>query len=136
MIKTLSLILPVLMPSWRFFETIEPSPRIQWAVVKEPPDWKEFRPRPHLVSPTQMFLRLFWNPAWSDTLFATSCAERVLQNPTAHSIEEIQRRILADIGGTQTNASGTLVQFRMILVHRHGKGLSQDTVFVSDPFAR
>lgn len=136
MLKTLSLILPVLIPSWRFFKAIEPSPRVQWALVSGGDvcegDWQEFRPRPLVVTPFQMLGRLFWNPAWNDALFVVSCAERISQQPTAHSIEEIQRRILSDIKGMPVDVTGKLMRFRLVFVRRDKTGLSRDVVFLSE----
>ena len=34
MLRTLKLLLPVLIPSWRFFDFIAPSPRIQFSLLK------------------------------------------------------------------------------------------------------
>lgn len=137
MLKTIALILPVLFPSWRFFETVKPSPRVQWAMLKRgctaSPDWQEFRPRPAQVTLLQMLSRLFWNPAWNDALFVVSCAERIGQDPTDHSIREIQRRILYDTRRLHIDAPDMLLQFRLVFVHRAGTDLVQDVVFLSDP---
>ena len=70
MLRTLKLLLPALVPSWRFFDTIAPSPRIEYALLRnaeEPPssdDWREFRPRPARQSAIRMLGRLLWNPVW------------------------------------------------------------------------
>lgn len=138
--KTLSLILPVLMPSWRFFKTIEPSPRVQWRFLTDKNattgDWQDFRPRPQAVTAVQMIVRLFWNPVWNDSLFVVSCAERIEQRPTDHSITEITQRIVADNAATRMNPQERLVQFRLLFVHRDGADLVEDIVFVSDPVAQ
>ena len=134
--RLITLILPVLVPSWRFFKTIEPSPRVQWAFVHDsddPVDWREFRPRPAHISPGQMLRRLFWNPIWNETLFLVSCAERIQQNPTPHSINEIWHRILPEIARMPIGSAGKLVQFRLIFVHRDGLNLSEEIVFLSKP---
>ncbi len=136
MMQTLSLVLPVLIPSWRFFKSIEPSPRVQWALCSEqdatPLDWQDFRPRPLTVTPIGMILRLFWNPNWNDALFVVSCAERIQQDPTEHSIQEITRRIQADIGQMAMDATGKMVRFRLVFVHREDGELEQEVVFLSD----
>ena len=137
MLKTIALILPVLIPSWRFFKAIEPSPRVQWAILARKrtaqPDWQEFRPRPARVSPWQMVRCLFWNPERNDALFIVSCAERIEQQPSDHAIREIQRRILADLPPSKAHAPDTLMQFRLVFVHRVESGLVEDVVFMSDP---
>ena len=137
--KTIFLILPVLVPSWRFFKTIEPSPRVQWTLIPDcgdaVADWHEFRARPENVSPSQMLFRLFWNPAWNETLFLVSCAERIQEHPTDHSINEIRRRILHEFVRTEIDTSGKRMQFRLVFVHRDGTKISKEIVFLSETFA-
>lgn len=134
--KTLSFALPVLFPSWQFFKTVEPSPRVQWALLSDSEvamvDWRAFRPHPLTVTPLQMALRLFWNPYWNDTLFVVSCAERIQQSPDPHSINEIRRRILSDIQKLPLDTTDKLLQFRLVFVHRGKKGLVHEIVFLSD----
>ncbi len=48
-----------------------------------------------------MLGRLVWNAHWNEALFVVSCAERLVANPTAHSENEIFRRIAADLAGGQ-----------------------------------
>lgn len=133
------LILPVLIPSWRFFKTIEPSPRVQWALVPAADngarEWHEFRPRPLHITPFEMMWRLFWNPARNDALFVVSCAERIAEHPTRHSIDEINRRILSEVAHSQTDLMGRLLQFRLVFVSRTDAGISEEIVYVSDPIA-
>lgn len=138
MLKTLSLTLPILIPSWRFFKEIEPSPRVQWALFPSSQasegDWHEFRQRPLVTTPFEMFFSLFWNPAWNDTLFVVSCAERIAQQPTDHSIIEIKRRILRDVEQMRADVTGMWMQFRLVFVCRDETGLSQEIVFLSDTY--
>lgn len=139
MLRTVLLILPVLIPSWRFFRAIEPSPRVQWAVLPSRDAtegaWQEFRPRPATLTRFQTFCRLFWNPAWNDSLFVVSCAERIAEHPTAHSIDEIKQRILVEIEKMQIDPAMERLRFRLVFVSRDQTGLSQEVVFVSDPFS-
>lgn len=136
MLKTLSFVLPVLIPSWRFFKSIEPSPRVQWALFSErnlaPIVWQEFRPRPLAVTRLSMVLRLFWNPSWNDALFVVSCAERIQQDPTTHSIQEISRRIQSDIEKMGMGVTDKMLRFRLVFVRREGGALVQEIVFLSD----
>ena len=129
----LRLLGPALAPSWRFFDSVGPSPRIEFARLGEaaaaPADWAEFRPRPAFVSLAQMLRRLFWNPARNESLFLTSCAERLLEAPTEHSRGEITARIAADCGG----GPGEL-QFRIVVVTRGAAGLQRRVEYVSPPF--
>ncbi len=84
MLSIVKLLLPALIPSWRFFDTIAPSPRIEFTLLKTaddvPENWQEFRPRPAHLSPGSMLKRLFWNPRWSETLFPVSCTELLMEN--------------------------------------------------------
>lgn len=137
MLKTLLLILPALIPSWRFFKAIEPSPRVQWTVLTDSQvvggnHWREFRPRPVVVTPLQLFCRLFWNPIGNDALFVVSCAERIAEQPTAHSIGEINRRILFDLTQMDIDVAGKLMRFRLVFLSREEKGVTEEVVFVSE----
>lgn len=136
--KTISLVLPVLVPSWRFFSAVQPSPRVQFALLKAhddtPDHWQEFRPRPKAISLLQMAGRLLWNPQRNEALFLVSCAERIQANPTPHSIEEIRRRILLGVEKMPTDAAEKWMQFRLVFVQRGDLGLSQEVVFLSETY--
>jgi len=107
MLKTLRLLAPALIPSWRFFDTITASPRIEVLALGAPDaplhdpldaaprDWRECRPRPRHLPPAVLARRLLWNPGWNDTLYMTSCAERLLEHETPHSVAEIAARTAA-----------------------------------------
>jgi hypothetical protein len=131
MLRTLLLLLPAVVPSWRFFDVIAPSPRIEFRLLQAPDDaagdWREFRPRPAHVSLRQMLGRLFWNPRWNESLFLVSCAERLLDEPTDHSSDEISRRIAFDFPG----ATGFL-QFRLIVLSRREGAIVRDVAYVSE----
>jgi hypothetical protein len=137
MFHTLRLLLPALVPSWRFFDTIAASPRIQYAVFDAEQhiviDWQEFRPRPTHTSLLTLVERLFWNPQWNESLFMMSCAERIMENYTAHSEDEILTRIgnhyLHDQLSRHTTAQQ--FQFRLLFIERHGANVRQDIRFVS-----
>jgi len=134
----LPLLLPVLIPSWRFFKTIEPSPRVQWAIVPHDEtatiEWQDFHRTPRAVSPLQMARRLFWNARRNEELFVVSCAERIREQPTAHSIEEIKRRLARDIAPMSREAADQRFQFRLVFVHRDRTKLVQEIVFLSEVF--
>jgi len=139
MLRTLHLLLPALIPSWRFFDVIAPSPRIEFRLLHdaEAPadDWREFRPRPARLSFVQTLARLLWNPAWNENLFLVSCAERLLDEPTDHSRLEIHRRIAADVARATPDAPPFL-QFRLILIAREGAALTRSVAYVAPPLAR
>ncbi|MCD8519774.1 MAG: hypothetical protein LRY57_00355 [Alphaproteobacteria bacterium] len=95
--NALQLLLPALIPSWRFFDTIAPSPRIEIALLPdekaEAAHWREFHPRPERRSPLTILKSLFWNPRWNESLFLVSCAERLMNGEEDFAREEIFRRI-------------------------------------------
>ena len=110
MLRFIALLLPAVIPSWRFFKSVEPSPRVQWAAIR--PDgtqtgWQDFRPRPLRVSPARMLWRLFWNPVWNDGLFVVSCAERISLTPNQQDIDQIARRIRQEALAPPAVPSGT-----------------------------
>ena len=135
LLRPLRLLMPALMPSWNFFDWIAPSPRIEFRLSRhadadEPHgDWREFRARPQTLSAMQFAGRLFFNARWNESLFVASCAERLVEFPTTHSIEQIFHRIAADLKGA-TEADH--VQFRLVFVSRQGSSLEMETQFVSE----
>jgi len=140
MLKMLKLLLPALIPSWNFFDVIAPSPRIEFAVLDTPSDaptqWQEFRPRPSHVPITTMLKRLFWNSGWNETLFLTSCAERLMEHPTEHSNQEIACRIKADLNDNAFNLCGkSYCQFRLVFIHRIENHLERAITYISPVFS-
>jgi len=139
--RPLTLLLPALIPSWNFFDVIAPSPRVQYGLTAtaetEPKAWLEFRPRPERVSLLQMAQRLLWNPERNESLFLTSCAERLVQQPTRHSEDEIYKRIAADLAADPDTAEGPpWLWFRLVFISRDGDGLSQEVLFEALPRRR
>lgn len=131
-------LLPALIPSWRFFDYIRPSPRIEFALVAhvdEPAtSWQEFRPRPVHLSINSMLRRLLWNPRWNESLFIVSCAEKLLDAPSAMREDELLTRIAAGIarGETGDKITGpTYLIFRIVVLNREGEQISRRVGFVS-----
>ncbi len=133
MLKTLKLLLPALLPSWRFFDVIAPSPRIQFCIQENSGSkkWGEFNPRPIRVNFIQMSKRILWNPAWNETLFLMSCAERLIETPTAHSEQEIFKRLIFTLRDERNLNPNTAIQFRLITIKREGTELHSEIVFYS-----
>lgn len=136
MLQTLKLLLPALIPSWRFFDTIAPSPRIEFTLLKTELDasgrWQEFRPRPARLPIGSMLKRLFWNPRWNESLFLVSCAERLMVSPTEHSSQEILNRIEAELQRKSIDVSATpYLQFRLVFLSREGAQLQRHITFIS-----
>ena len=135
--KMLKLILPVLFPSWRFFSSIGPSPRIHIAFSNndhdEPTHWQEFRPIPQKLSFKEGVFRLFHNPRWNETLYINTCAERLFESYSDMREQEIMRRVVAAINSREINpdADSTFVRFRISAVIREGNLITQPTTFVS-----
>lgn len=126
MLRVLSLLLPALIPSWRFFKSVEPSPRVQWAVVGGP--WQTYHGRPDRVGFWSMARRLVWNPQWNETLYMVSLAERLTVTPDAATLAEIWMRVghEARLSGSATDSD---IQFRLIFV----TAVHADITYVSDP---
>ncbi len=136
MIQTLKLILPALVPSWRFFDVIAPSPRIEIAVMRSegsaPADWREFRPRPQALTLTDMLKRIIWNPRWNESLFLMSCAERLAKDNAPFARKEIFCRIIRELDGDG------FVQFRLTFHAREGRQIIKHIAYLSplEPFGR
>jgi hypothetical protein len=112
MARVFSLLLPALIPSWRFFKAVEPSPRVQWAV--DGGAWHDYRPRPDRITLSTVLCRMLWNPHWNDTLYMVSLAERLTLAPDAATLAQIWQRLGTDIAAD----AGKRVQFRLLFVTR------------------
>lgn len=138
LLNTLKLLLPAVIPSWRFFDFIAPSPRVQYTLLSKvdvrPETWQEFRPRPQSVSIFTMLGRMLWNPAWNESLFLVSCAERLIDYPTQHSEDEIMQRIITQLIRDMDNtelSSACFLQFRLVFVKRSEGRLEESVLFQS-----
>ena len=135
----LKLVLPVIFPSWRFFSSIGPSPRIHIAFLHHesdtPTQWQEFRPKPLNISCAKMLFRLFHNPQWNETLYINTCAERLFEGYSDMREREIMRRILAAVnsGEVEVAEDSTYVIYRISAVMREGLVVNQQVTFVSTP---
>ena len=139
MLSLIKLLLPALMPSWRFFKAVEPSPRVEWALLQDPGStasaWQEFRPRPRHLSLAAMARRMLWNPRWNEGLFLVSCAERLTLNPTEHSLQEIRCRVAAELSRSlPADAMRPYLQFRLVFIDRDEDGsLVKAVTYQSEP---
>ncbi|MES2661965.1 MAG: hypothetical protein V4629_01560 [Pseudomonadota bacterium] len=140
-ISLVKLLLPALLPSWKFFNYIAPSPRVQYGLLNEEfqmiDNWHEFRPRPHCISHSDMLKRLFWNPQWNESLFIMSCAERIITEVPTHYENEILFRMVQDwhdhklLHSTKTHH----IQFRLLFVERVNNELNYQIAFTSKKIA-
>ncbi len=133
----LKLLLPALIPSWNFFDVIAPSPRVEYARLRSIGDaqgeWREFRPRPQRLGPLELLRRLVWNPHWNESLFLVSCAERLTDEPTAHSEDEIFKRIAADVRALPEDAERPWLCFRLVFICREVQAVSREILFQPAP---
>lgn len=139
MLNALKLFLPALFPSWRFFDVIAPSPRIELSLIDHPEAdcgvWRECRQRPAHIGLREFGKRFFWNPAWNESLYLATCAERLIRNPTDHSSREIRRRVRADVlAGHDGRLVPPYFRFRLVFVSRHEDRLRRVVAFVSPPY--
>lgn len=102
--------------------------------------WQEFRPRPQNLTFMQMAKRMVWNPWWNETLFITSCAERLIKDEQeygVHSTAEIISRIRQDVekgdfAPDAHNHKSKFFQFRLIFVSRQNVQLEKHILFTSN----
>lgn len=136
MLQVFRLLLPALVPAWNFFDVIADSPRVEFACTptagEVPATWQLFRPPSSRQSARSVLRRLVWNPVWNETLFVVSCAERLMRQPTAHSEDEIFKRITADLvrGGTSPE---TWLRFRLAFIGREGEALTREVRYEAAP---
>lgn len=136
MLQSIKLLLPALIPSWRFFDAVAPSPRIEFALLKTqqdvPDNWQESHPRPAHLSITCMLKRMFYNPRWNETLYLVRSAELYTKNPTEHSSREILTLIKAELECSSFDSAATpYLQFRLVFVHRDGAQLQKNITYIS-----
>ncbi|MBM86699.1 MAG: hypothetical protein CMM47_11850 [Rhodospirillaceae bacterium] len=139
MLNLIKLLLPALFPSWRFFDVIAPSPRVEHVLIDDPKDegenWQESRPTPQYIVPLDCFKAFFWNAGWNETLYMSTCAERLVQNPMELNRREIRRRIRAGLlRKNGDHATPRYFRFRLIFVSRQGGMLRRDIAFVSPAY--
>lgn len=101
----LRLLLPILFPSWRFFNSIGPSPRLM--LQFDDNDWLEFCPKPVQINVRQRLARLFYNPVGNKTLFVLSLAVRLFDEQDRTTITNINLALAQAISlGTLTPPAG------------------------------
>lgn len=134
MLQVFALLVPALIPSWRFFKSIEPSPRVEcrWLNHRsdQTPQWLQFAPRPATLPLVTLARRLFWNPRWNEKLYLVTLAERLSAEPTPHSVDEINR-ILGSKASRKDAAR--FVQFRLVFLHREGTEIVREVTYISKP---
>ncbi len=136
-------LLPALLPGWRFFDEIGPSPRIDYALLPTASaltdaDWQPFRPAPLRLSLAALLWRLLWNPERNETLYVLRCAERVLEGDSGFPVAELQRRIdaaaRAGLLYPLRTAPPALLVFRVRGVWREDKAKLEQVAFIASPW--
>lgn len=125
--RTISLLMPVLFPSWRFFMTVGPSPRIEFR--KKGGVWAESHPKPAHLSLGQMVVRMVWNHERNTQLYMVALAERLVAAPSDHSRDELMR-LVAERHGDKAK----VLEFRLVFVMREGDTLIREVIYESEPF--
>ena len=113
MLRLAHLYLPSLFPSWRFFEEIGPSPRIEFRRASDSA-WSELAPPPAPRRPLDFLARLFHSPAWNEHLYLVSTAIRQSVEPTPLTQATLSRLVASRIGGTEP------FTFRIVYLAREG----------------
>ncbi len=126
MLRILRLLLPALIPSWRFFRAVEPSPRVE-VCADGSSDWSEVCLRPDHVPLRVMLRRMLWNPRWNETLYLVSLAARVVEERSPHAMRELERRV-------QRARPGERIRLRLVFVERRGERLTREVLYQSAPF--
>ena len=115
--KTINLLLPVLLPSWRFFKTVAASPRVEVRVTIDgrTSDWACSHPDPDHIGLGAMIARLFWNPQRNNQLYMVSLSERLAEAETKHSTQELARLVGASLSGHEG-----AFEYRLLFLQRDG----------------
>lgn len=133
--QPLKLLLPALIPSWNFFDTISPSPRIEYSLLSSEDEktssWIEFRPRSVQFSFKETLKNMVCSPKVNETLFLVSCAEKIIEKYTPHSEKEILKRIEKELLQRNGHKDKTFLQFRLLFIHRQGINLKSEVLFIS-----
>lgn len=135
------LLLPILFPSWRFFSSIGPSPRIEvgFAADKnsEPQKWLPFRPLPKKINFTLGLQQLFHNPLWNERLYINTCAEHLFEGYSEFREREIGQRLVVAVLNKETVVDSEFhyLVFRIRALEFEAGQVRDDVVFVSQPFA-
>ena len=133
----LRLLLPALIPSWRFFDRVGPSLRLDFAWVANEEgvaaDWIAFHPEVASVPLHRVIPRLWWDPRGNESRYLMSCCERLLETGSAHA----EREIRTAIAGSGSASSGGLppgrdwLVFRVRRLERDGEELVESIAFQS-----
>jgi hypothetical protein len=135
----IKLFLPILFPSWRFFSSIGPSPRIHYTFLEsesdDPDCWQEFRPKPERIPFKKSLFNLFHSPQWNEILYINTCAERLFEGYSEMREQEIMQRILAavNLNEIQLKPEAKYLVYRISAIIREGGSVTQQVAFIAKP---
>ncbi len=131
------LMLPVVIPSWRFFDVIAPSPRIEfaWSDTPEGADvlWREFRPRPASLTWAQHLRRLWWAPQGNESLYLLSCADRIWADQSAFAMAEIRHRLWRAVMLGEIARNGRYLSYRIRTIERIALDFHEEIAYLDPP---
>lgn len=115
------LLLPAIVPSWRFFDAVRASPRVEYRLQDGASEgaWREFRPRMQVLTLRDMARRMVWNATANETLYLVSLSERLTGLTSdaatiAHAERELLRRIARDLLRSHAPADRLQVRLRFV----------------------
>ncbi|MFW2588017.1 hypothetical protein [Sagittula sp. SSi028] len=126
MLRIVCLLLPALVPSWRFFREIAPSPRVELRVNGGP--WRAVMPPPYSLPARTLARRLLWSPERNAALYLVSLAERIVDQGSLRAEAELCARLARDHPDTHR------LQMRLVFISRTDAGITRETLFQSAPF--
>lgn len=143
----IKLLLPILFPSWRFFSSIGPSPRIEVGFIEDknsaPKKWLPFRPLPKRINFALGIQQLFHNPSWNERLYINTCAEHLFEDYSEFREREIGRRLVSTLSKEMAavlnkkmvvGGEFQYLVFRIRALEFEAGKVRDDVVFVSKPF--
>ena len=136
----IKLLFPILFPSWRFFSSIGPSPRIDVAFIAEknaePQAWLPFRSLPEQVGFAAGVRRLLHNPTWNERLYINTCAEHLFEGPSDFYAQEIGARLVNAVFNREMNVDDAFqyLVFRIRAIEFDAGQVRDEVVFISQPF--
>ena len=137
----IKLILPILFPSWRFFSSIGPSPRIEVGFVadknSEPQEWLPFRPLPKKINFALGLQQFFHNPLWNERLYINTCAEYLFEGYSEYREQEIGKRLVAATLSKEMVVDDKFhyLVFRIRAIESEVEQVRDDVAFVSKPLS-
>ncbi len=119
MLRLFQLYLPVLFPSWRFFEAIGAGLRVEYR--RDGGAWTGVVPRSERLTLWSVLTSLVWNRAWNEHLFIVTCAERLLTRTSDKAEDELVARLSA-----RQRGHGHLT-FRIVLEDADGPAVAYES---------